>query len=271
MENLTAFGISEELSELYIIDDIPDIPTEIPDEEEEESSDGYVDEQEEKGDYNAKFGISLPPTYMGHEENKKEENCSRKNEEVADELILDNFRLEDVEMVEYRNAVFDAYSNIELNENTLIDYKRDILCIEYENPELINSQKTYQRLAFRAKADGDVYDLSAMNFNEAGIEFSSEYDGEFDSLLVTSINKRTEGTEGNFNEFYLNGEIGENAANMQKVKEGDIVEWRYAEETDGSCGGVPDFNQIKSLLDYSAIIRNGYSLSFRGRSAAHAA
>ena len=92
------------------------------------------------------------------------------------------------------------------------------------------------------------------------------------SHMVTSINNRAEGTEGNFNEFYLNGEIGENAANLQKVKEGDVIEWRYtAEERDGSCGGVPDFDQIKSLLEYSAIIRNGYSLSFRGRSATHAA
>ena len=31
-----------------------------------------------------------------------------------------------------------------------------------------------------------------------------------------------------------------------------MIEWRYAEETDGSCGGVPDFNQIKTMIQYSA-------------------
>ena len=154
-------------------------------------------------------------------------------------------------MVEYTDTLVQSYHENAFAVQIPTTYEADVLTIEYEkSPELINNQKTYQRIAFKAKADGDVYDLSAMNFSEAGIEFSSEYDGEFDSRLFTSINNKIEGEGGNFNEFYLNGEIGENAADLQKVKEGDIIEWRYAEESDGTCGGVPDLEQIKAMLEY---------------------
>jgi len=169
---------------------------------------------------------------------------------------------------EYSNAeheehsvpLTDYHNGIMTMEDT--DYhvmvRSDVMNIEYEAPEMINGQATYQRIVFEADADGEsIYELTKRKLAEAGIEHSDAYDPRFSSRLFTSINNKAEGAEGNFNEFYLNGEIGENAADRQTVKKGDVVEWRYAEETDGSCGGVPDFSKIKELYQYSMGVRNG--------------
>ncbi len=263
MEHIHFFELSEELSRLYIIDDIPDIQTGIQEDEEEESNRGYLEDDDEKGDYNSRFSITLPVTYMGHEKKTRDEADSTCIEEPAEEHEMENFRLEDAGMVEYRETAFDAYSDTMLNENTLMDYKKDVLSIEYEKSELVGGQKTYQRLVFKADFDGEsVYDLSLRKLQEAGIDVSTEYDGEFDSMIFTSVNNKYEGEDGNFNEFYLNGDIGRNAVDRELLKAGDLVEWRYAEETDGSCGGVPDYGQIKSLLEYNAVVKGGLPLSF---------
>lgn len=150
----------------------------------------------------------------------------------------------------------EKYAESVLGSELRATYDSGVLNIEYKNVELINGQKTYQRIVLKAESDGEsVYDLTMRKFSDAGIDARAEYDGEFGSMVFTSMNGRAEGVEGNFNEFYLNGEIGADSADKAALKKGDIVEWRYAEETDGSCGGSPDFSSIKSALEYSAVAR----------------
>jgi hypothetical protein len=146
-----------------------------------------------------------------------------------------------------------------------VEMRADVMRIEYVEPGSINGQETYQRIVFEADYDGQtVSELTMRKLSGAGIEFSVVYDAGIGTMLFNSINRRGEevrrdesgylhhiqssGEDGSFNEFYLNGAIGDNAADRQTLKKGDIVEWRYAKETDGSCGGTPDFQTVKNML-----------------------
>jgi hypothetical protein len=154
------------------------------------------------------------------------------------------------------NLSIEKYAENILSSNLSATYEAGVLNIEYKDVELIGGQKTYQRIVLKAEKGGEsVYGLTMRKLSEAGIDVSSEYEIDFESMILTSINGKAEGTDGNFNEFYLNGEIGANAVDKQKLSKGDIVEWRYAQETDGSCGGSPDFSAIKSLVEYSAVAK----------------
>ena len=135
-----------------------------------------------------------------------------------------------------------------------------VLSLDYDAPTLINGQRTYQRIVFEADVDGEsVYDMTKRRFRQSGIETKSIYDNELDSMLFTSINGMVEGNGGNFNEFYLNGAIGADAVDKKTLSKGDIIEWRFAEETDGSCGGVPDQDEIGELLGSNQWKRGLYS------------
>jgi hypothetical protein len=150
----------------------------------------------------------------------------------------------------------EKYTESVLGSELSATYDSGVLNIEYKNVELINGQKTYQRIVLKAENDGEsVYGLTMRKFSDAGIDALAEYDGEFDSMVFKSLNGRAEGVESNFNEFYVNGEIGANAVDKATLKKGDVIEWRYAEETDGSCGGSPDFESIKSALEYSVVAK----------------
>jgi hypothetical protein len=272
MDNLSTFGLTEELESLFDIG--TDAPGSAHDRSKYDESADYTEEDEEaeESEYNTEFEMAIPVLYKGHEKAKHEQEYNElgledgiraKDEDIikdADAFKVNLTPAEDTETVEYRSTLSQAY-----HAGLALSYEgvqpETLLNIEYETPELINGQKTYQRIVFEADADREsVYELSVRRMKDAGIEFSSEYDGEFGSMLFTSINKRAEGEGGNFNEFYLNGEIGGNAADAQKVKKGDVIEWRYAEETDGSCGGVPDFSQVKAMLGYSTAA-NAYAAS----------
>ena len=234
---------------------------------EDDSEDGEADEA--RHEYNIRFSQSIPEIYMGHAEKMKEHEYNvrteamdvirvddRSVETVEDRgkdgslrLDFDLMLAEDAGRVEYRGAMGQQSPDAMAPEHESVTYKAGMLNIEYESPELINGQATYQRIVFEVDGEGEtVYEMTMRKFMEAGIEASSEYDQEFDSMIFTSLNKRSEGDSGNFNEFYLNGEIGDNAVDKKLLQAGDIVEWRYAEETDGSCGGVPDFKKIKNML-----------------------
>jgi hypothetical protein len=155
--------------------------------------------------------------------------------------------------IQPKSPAIEKYAQDMLGSDLSATYEAGVLNIEYKDVELIGGQKTYQRIVLQAEKGGEsVYSLTMRKLGEAGIDVSSEYELDFESMILTSINGKAEGTDGNFNEFYLNGEIGGNAADKQKLSKGDIVEWRYAEETDGSCGGSPDFSAIKSMVEYSA-------------------
>lgn len=227
------------------------------DDDEEEERDGvYDDDDEEEEEYARAFGVKRRRVYREHDEKEREEYAQSGGQDISEQAKAEEERSGDVEII---LDVYDAeepeplYEN---QENLLMSYgevpRTEILTMEYDAPELINGQKTYQRIVFEADMDGEsVYDLTVRKLGGSGMDIDAEYDSAFDSMLVTSINGKSEGDGGNFNEFYLNGEIGENAVDMEKVKKGDIIEWRYAEETDGTCGGVPDFSQIKSQLQYT--------------------
>ena len=236
------------------------------------------DENEEKNDYSSEFRPPRAQDYMERPENVKENEYQDfavlKHFEHADERADLGLKTqkettelppylspaEEFEDVEYRNTMFQAYSEGTVKDARQITHQDSLLNIEYERPELINGQKTYQRIVFEADTDGEtVYDMTMRKLKLAGMEVSASYDQDFGTMLITSMNQRSEGTDGNFNEFYKNGEIGRNAVDREGLKKGDIIEWRYAEETDGSCGGVPDYNVIKNLLQqYNAVTNNGY-------------
>jgi len=285
---MQCFGLSEELSQLYIIDDMPDIAREIEDDDETDGEEGeneyagshksfrtYAENAEKTMEkYQKKFEIPTSGVYMDEDEQSMKIEYDVFYEEMFpedfDRISHENYAEEPEYQTEFDFPPLDGVENYSKNpdmtENALREnasYRKDIMSIEYEKPELVGGQKTYQRLVFKADFDGEsVYELSLRKLQEAGIDVSAEYDGEFESMIFTSVNNKYEGEGGNFNEFYLNGDIGGNAVDKELLKAGDVVEWRYAEETDGSCGGVPDYNQIKSLLEYSAVVKGGMPLSF---------
>jgi hypothetical protein len=249
--------------------DVEVLGKEEEDEDDEGSDERYEDEEEESQDeYNGEFRLPVSGVYIDRDGTTRIEYSAPYEEIFPDavheikehsyesqqpETSIDLALMEHPEVlkVDYRETVPELSKSLERLQSQST-YKADVLSIKYDNTELINGQKTYQRIVFKADADGEsVYELSMRKFKGAGIEASAEYENEFDSMIFTSINRKAEGAGGNFNEFYLNGEIGTNAADMQKLKKGDTVEWRYAEETDGSCGGVPDFDTIKGLLEYN--------------------
>ena len=155
--------------------------------------------------------------------------------------------------------LMDALDTQEIGTSYTIS-EDGILSLDYNTPVFINGQRTYQRIVFEADKDGEsVYDMTKRRFRQSGIEASSKYDKDFDSILFTSINDMAEGSGGNFNEFYLNGVIGENAVDKQTLAKGDVVEWRFAEENDDSCGDAPDYDEMNELLGENKWKRGLYS------------
>ncbi|UCD02645.1 MAG: DUF4430 domain-containing protein [Candidatus Aenigmatarchaeota archaeon] len=276
MEHLFSVHVHNALNTLYSVDEIDDRDesTEDDEEDEEEPQRYKTENKTDKGEYTKRFEVPVFRASTEVYDDKPNKDTQEynvmfsldvdtdilQNDEGQKEILYDkNTTL----MAGMERGTDQARSqDMQGYNDERLSYSGHVLSIEYETPELINGQKTYQRIVFEADIDGEsVYDLSLRKLQEAGMEFSSEYDGEFGSMLLTSINKRREGEGGNFNEFYLNGDIGDYAVDKQLLKSGDVVEWRYAEETDGSCGGVPDFNQIKSMLVYNTAFRNvGYAL-----------
>ncbi len=268
MDNLTTFEVNmgnlESLYDAFSLDFAP----ERGEEDEDDSEDGYLEDEEEEspGDYNKDAGNTLLYGKFHAQKDDIDYNDIKaegmRDLPDSDELessiweyldsqgVIAEMDIQDQIAVEYSNNVIENFR--ETDPLSQSRYSADVLSIEYDGVGLINGQKTYQRIVFEADMDGEsIYELTMRKMGEAGIEVSAEYDGEFDSMLLTSINNKYEGNDGNFNEFYLNGEIGANAANLESVKKGDIIEWRYAEETDGSCGGCPDFEKVRQLLEYS--------------------
>ena len=285
MEDIS--GLEAEIDKLYEVD-IEDqfvLPDASDDDEEpadaEKNSSGYdEDDDGEEGEYKRSFGLELLGLYVNdegqltleYEDNAQEtvarlfnegERLPRENDDLP--LNINPSHADDMGMVEYRkNTVLNYSEGTQLPQRD--EPQSSVLTLEYETPDVINGQRTYQRVVFEADRDGEtLYQLTARKLGEAGMEVSAEYDSDFESTLLTSINGKREGAEGNFNEFYRNGEIGENAVDKEVVKKGDIIEWRYAEESDGTCGGVPDFMKIKEML-YSQTAGNDgfYSGGLKG-------
>ncbi len=275
MDNLAIFPDIEAMEDFIVLEDIvlmrSEDDEEDPLEDEEEETDarkGYSEGETEKGQsaYNREFALPTSGVYFDEDKMSMEIEYDLLYEDLEPDIMRAGSDINPVDYAEQPKATHEllpagyesAVMTMEFgwNEYPATAYANDVLDVEYDAPVLINGQKTYQRIVFEADADGEsVYELTRRKLGDAGLEASSEYDGEFGSMIFTSINMKPEGAEGNFNEFYLNGEIGEDAVDRQKLSKGDVIEWRYAEETDGSCGGCPDFNSIKALLEYSAVAK----------------
>ncbi|MFH0956477.1 MAG: DUF4430 domain-containing protein [Candidatus Aenigmatarchaeota archaeon] len=236
----------------------------------------YEEDEISDESYTSEFGLQISGTYFDEKEQSvKIEYKLLSEKDVRKAAAMDGAALHEMEPpASQRNESLmqagaaeqaahpgilpiERYAENVLGSELKATYDAGVLNIEYKETELINGQKTYQRVVLAAEKNGEsVYELTMRRLSGAGIDVSAEYESDFESMLLTSINGKIEGAEGNFNEFYLNGEIGTNAVDKQKLKKGDIVEWRYAEETDGSCGGSPDFSAVKSILEYSAVARS---------------
>jgi len=269
MDNLSTFGATETadlLGGLYEIE-IDDSFLSFNDDTDEASvSIRYDDEEDdEEGEYSSKFGLYTPPMAKEHVYDMRQKELARetgvKISESKDMIKEAGFK---EPTVDYRfdspadtGAIKTDYG-VSMDwalppgygANGYVEMKTDVMHIEYTEPGSINGQETYQRIVFQADYDGQtVYDLTMRKLGGAGIQASAKHDPEFDSIIFTSINGRRENQDGSFNEFYMNGAIGDNAADRQALKKGDIVEWRYAKETDGSCGGTPDFQTVRNMLE----------------------
>ncbi len=274
-----SIDIAVMMETLYTIDEIIDIERieEEPDEEvedEEEEAKPSSKTYEEKmptylEKYNKKFNLSLTGVYMDEDEGRMKIEYDVFYEGISPvehERIIPEINIKDPQYQTEFNLLLttdpEKYTksiSVDEGRRNPASYRQEVLSIEYEKPELINGQKTYQRIVLKADREGEsVYDLTMRKLGDAGIEVSAEYDDNFDSMLFTSINGRSEGADGNFNEFYVDGEIGKNAADGEMLKKDKIVEIRYAEETDGSCGGVPDYDQIKSLLEHGPGMKTAF-------------
>jgi len=268
-----------EIDEIFLEDDLEDNDIEEAERRSDEDDDDEDDDDEEveesTGDYNREFSLVHPQLYMDEREKRLELEYSRKDnegepkrfDELRERVFEDDgfdlkpITLPDEEKVEYRDVIVLAYSDVMKPAGGMEPPQTgtDLLTLEYETPEMINGQKTYQRIVFEADIDGEsVYELTMRKLWESGVEVSASYDHEFDSTIFTSLNRKKEGTDGNFNEFYLNGEIGGNAVDKELLKKGDLIEWRYAEESDGTCGGVPDYHAIKNMLHQYSGMGNPY-------------
>lgn len=78
-------------------------------------------------------------------------------------------------------------------------------------------------LAYDGETDRTVLDLLRQHADS--VETSS-YGGEF---LVVSINGITNGNEGRYWFFYVNGEAAQTAASEYETTTGDRIEWLFAE------------------------------------------
>jgi hypothetical protein len=282
-DSIDAEEMYQYLEEMLVKDEGKGVVVKYGDDDDHDDEDEEVSEHE----YNAEFSVAPTSIEMGHEERRRERHYNSdmdgdfpearytldtlgthagshakklRDDERANlnqELMLQ--AQNDAVAVEYNATLGQAHSEGMAKGNELVQYSADVLNIEYEAPELINGQRTYQRIVFEAEADGEtVYEATMRKFMHAGMEASAEYDSDFGTMIFTSLNNRGEGVDGNFNEFYLNGAIGDRSIDQQNLQKGDLVEWRYAEESDGSCGGVPDFHRIKNLLQQYNSIGSGF-------------
>lgn len=122
-----------------------------------------------------------------------------------------------------------------------------VVIIEYETPMRAMNQDVYQRVFLRNDTPSNtLYD----SLFSSGLDVKTSYSEEFDSAYVDSINGVRDGDKNRFWEFYVNGQIGTTSVDKQILNDGDIVEWRLAEEKPGGCGGgsLREFEDLAALL-----------------------
>ncbi len=292
MDNLSIFSLQEDFS-IYFQPELLNVVEEssLDDrEEEDETSRKVYDEADVdlRESYNVRFNQELNGFYTDDEGNIRDENSIKYDDLQPDAfenaektmLLADNIIIDPLEHsnVNYTDADINTYLEQMGIHDATAKYKDSVLTMDYGGGGSIGGQATYQRIVFEADADGEsVYELTMRKLGEAGIEFSTVYDSGLGTMLFDSINGKGEDVEkddagylhhsissgdgGNFNEFYVDGAIGSDAVDKQLLDKGAVIEWRYAEETDGSCGGCPDFDTVRTLVEYGSALQGAPTMN----------
>lgn len=83
-----------------------------------------------------------------------------------------------------------------------------------------------------------VYSVLMKAANEHGFDVDADYYPNFKSHYIKSINQTEEDPKTNkFWQYYVNGVYGKVGADLMKVNDGDIIEWKYEEPRIGNMEG----------------------------------
>lgn len=74
-----------------------------------------------------------------------------------------------------------------------------------------------------------VYTVLIKASKDYNLLVEAEYYLQYQSHYVFSINSTKEGNNNKFWQYYINGKYGTIGVDLQPVKEGDIIEWKYQE------------------------------------------
>ncbi|KYK21152.1 hypothetical protein AYK21_05320 [Thermoplasmatales archaeon SG8-52-2] len=78
-------------------------------------------------------------------------------------------------------------------------------------------------------SNATVYSLLIQASNQYDFEVGSYYYDNYQSHYIYSINNFVEGNNNKFWQYYINGEYGIVGADLQGLKNRDIVEWKFQE------------------------------------------
>lgn len=71
-----------------------------------------------------------------------------------------------------------------------------------------------------------VYSLLMKGAEENNFTVSTTYYPQYQSYFINSI-AGVKNENGKYWQYWINGEYGEVSANLQKLKNGDVVEWKF--------------------------------------------
>jgi len=79
--------------------------------------------------------------------------------------------------------------------------------------------------------DATVYGflLAACSEENANLTVSTSYYPSFGSILVESIGDRSNGDEGKYWQYWVNGEQVWEGADKARISDGDVITWRFEE------------------------------------------
>ncbi len=105
----------------------------------------------------------------------------------------------------------------------IVQPKPDLSSVS-NNPSEINPDFSYP---FNIK-DGNSNVFSGLLIYSGENGFKVEYNNDYDfGVFIESIKGIKNGDEGKYWQYYVNGTLGDVAADKKILKNGDIVEWRF--------------------------------------------
>ncbi len=91
---------------------------------------------------------------------------------------------------------------------------------------IINNGSTQKSFDFVAEKEQTVFSVLEKLSREQNIPIESKYYSKM-GILVQSIDNLAGGDEGRYWQYYINGSLGQVAADKQALKAGDSLEWRF--------------------------------------------